>query len=197
MSFQINYESGEYHIDVFYPYEGWNSDDPDSYANESDLKVRQLITNFIENKKNGKKFKVLYEEFTDREDLNDLLQGVEWFLESCGKLEIEDQRGNIIYANRHYEFQDENPSTRQMIPNCIDKEFCLVKIWENKRCGVIYEHADNDEFDISLLKYFKGKLYYDDEEFENIGSEGMSSYWEIYVDGVMVYGSGVNAYSIE
>ena len=59
MSFQINYESGEYHIDVFYPYEGWNSDDPDSYANESDLKVRQLITNFIENKKNGKKFKVL------------------------------------------------------------------------------------------------------------------------------------------
>jgi len=196
MSFQINYKSGDCDIDVFYPYEGWNSNDPAYPADESDLKVRQLITNFISNKKNGKKFKALYEEF--REDLNDLLlQGVEWFLESRGELEVEDQRGNIIYTNRDYEFLNENPSTMQMIPNCIDKEFCLVKVWENKRCKVIYEHANNNEFNISLLKYLNGKLYYDGEEFENTGSEGMSSYWEIYIEGVMVYGCGVNTYSIE
>ena len=36
---------------------------------------------------------------------------------------------------------------------------------------------------MSLLEYIQGKLYYDGEEFYFIGSEGMTSYWEVYVDG--------------
>ena len=196
MSFQINYESGDFGVDAFYPYEGWNRDEPGSYTNENDLKAEQLIEKFIENKKNGEEFKSLFEDFTYREDVDDLLKGVAWFLESCGKLEVEDQSGNTIYADRDYEFLEENPSIREMIPNCVDKEFCLVKISEGKRYGVIYEHFDDDEFNASLLKYSNGKLYYNEEGFEHIGGEGFDTYWEIYIDGIMVYGCGINSYSI-
>jgi hypothetical protein len=75
MSFQINYESGDFGVEAFYPYEGWDSDEPGSYANENDLKTRQLIEQFIKNRKNAEKFKSLFEDFTCREDVSDLLKG--------------------------------------------------------------------------------------------------------------------------
>jgi hypothetical protein len=200
MSFRIDYESEARNLYVFYPFEGWDSDEFSLRDSESTLKVRQLIERLIKNRNNKREFKVLCEDFIrfvhgDSFSL-DILQSAAIFLVSCGKLEVEGENGTVIYKNIGHKFQEEDPAIRELVPQCIEKEFCIVNIQFSKSCGVDYDHCGAEDFDMSLLKYSNGELYYDGEDFNYIGAEGYDSDWEIYVDGVMVYGCGVNLYSI-
>ena len=201
MSIRINYESEARDLSAFYPFEGWDSDGFDLYDCESTLHARQLIENLIINRNNKREFKVLCEGFIrfvhNKDFCSDILQSAPGFLVSWGKLEVEGENGDVIYKNNGHKFQEEDPEIRELVPQCIEKEFCIVNIRFSKSCGVEYDHYGDDDFDMSLLKYSNGKLYYDGEDFYHIGAEGYDSDWEIYVDGVVVYGCGVNLYSID
>jgi hypothetical protein len=116
---------------------------------------------------------------------------------SCGTLAVEGENGNTIYKNTGHKFQEGDPEIRELASKCIEKEFCIVNIQFSKSSWVDYDHYGDDDFDMSLLKYSNGKLYYNGEDFNYIGAEGHDSDWELYVDGVMIYGCGVNLYSID
>jgi hypothetical protein len=189
MSFTISYEADDCLIVAFYPFNGWDVDDPDSGANSDKgvTRERMIIRDLIKSRNDTGAFRALCDDFRESDDADQYMREVGWFLACSGSLEVVGKNGDVIYSNKDYKFQEDNPEIRQIIPDCIDKEFCIVKVWENRRSGVIYEHPVDGEFDFSLLKYVNGQLYYAGMEFESMGSEGMSSYEEVYVDGLLVH----------
>ena len=138
MTFRITYNSEWYAIDALYPSEGWDDDHFQSW-DEDFKKKSKVIEKLIRTRKQDRKaFDQLCRTIIDSEDIDRYLEQAGGYLGCSGELEVETGSGDIIFSSAFFEFQEANPAIKEVIPQHVYKEFCLVKVWEDRGCGVEY-----------------------------------------------------------
>lgn len=185
MALIITYRASYLDVDVFYPREGWDEEYEGLEDDESELRMRSAIALLMGTKvgRSDPSHDVLCEVIDMIED--------SWFTPGCqvwwnyGRLRVEKSgfNGEVLYENNRHAFDEEMPELVDIIPECINSDFCLVKAWENS--GQLRCEVDGD-FDIDKMRYDKGMLYYGDEEFDLTDSDGISSYVQVYQNGIAV-----------
>ena len=183
MSLIIIYRSSYLDVDVFSPREGWNEEHEGLEDDESELRRRSVIARLTVEKVG------MDDPWHDAYcDMTDTIED-SWFSPGCqvwwdyGRLRGEKSasNGEVMYVNDSHEFYEEMAEFVDIIPECINSDFCLVKAWENS--GQLRCEVDGD-FDIDKIRYDKGMLYYGDVEFGLTDRDGISSSFQVYRNGI-------------
>ena len=185
MAFVITYKASYLDVDVFYPYEGWDDDCEVIEEEEDDAKMKEVIAQlmFMEDERIDSSYEAFHEVAETIED-GWWMSGCDiWWDSGCIKVEEAAIYGKILFEDDNHAFDEDMPELVDVIPTMINADFCIVKCCENSgqlRC------EGEGNFDINQIRYCKGKLFYGNEEFYFTDGDGMSSYVEVYKNGVMV-----------
>jgi len=182
MVFTITYDASYLNIEAFYPFEDWDEEWEGWENDDYEVKLRSCIKAFIDNRFNDEVFLELLAQYKEENDYGVPKTHIFW---NYGKLSVGDNKGNIIYENPDHYFQDDLPAIKNVVDECISKEFCVLKIYESNG-RVYYSGGYGEEFNMALMKYVDGELYYGDSVFEFGDGDGMSSYFEVYKNGELL-----------